>query len=110
MAVNPVPAGMQSVMKAIAALTAQVTAITAQIQNLVVAAGNNATTTTTTTSMFAMTPGQLKVEEIISYSDKVGLSLCKAAIEALAMKFDMKASGTATFVEGMKAKAHKYEW
>lgn len=109
MATNPVPADMQSVMEAIAALTAQVTAITAQVQTLATASGNNATVATTA-STFAMTPGQLKVEEVIDYSDKVGLSLWKAAIEALPTKFDMKASGTATFVEGMKAKAQEFGW
>ena len=81
---------MQSVMEATAALTAHVTAITAQVQTFVTALGNNATVTTTT-STFAMTPGQLKVEDIIDYSDKVGLSLWKAAIEALLTKFNMKA-------------------
>ena len=41
------------------------------------AAGNNATATATATataSTFAMTLGQLKVEDVIEYSDKVGLS------------------------------------
>ena len=51
-----------------------------------------------------MTPGQLNIEEVIGYSDKVGLSLWKLAIEALPTKFYMKVSGTATFIEGMKAK------
>ena len=57
MVTNPVPADMQSVMEAIAALTAEVTVITAQVQNLVPTVGNNATFTTTA-SIFAMTPGQ----------------------------------------------------
>ena len=34
----------------------------------------------------------------------------KAAIEALYAKLDMKASGTGTFVEGMKAKAQEFGW
>ena len=93
MATNPIPADMQSVMEAISALTAQVTVITAQVQTLAAASGNNATVATTA-SAFAMTLGQLKAEEVINYSDKVGLSLWKSAIEALTTKFDMKASGT----------------
>ena len=104
MATNPIPADMQSVMEAIAALTAQVTAITAQVQSLVTASENNATIATTA-STFAMTLGQVNIEEVINYSDKVGLRLWKAAIEALPTKFDMKASGIAAFIEGMKAKA-----
>ena len=40
--------------------------------------------------------------------DKVGLSLWKAATEALSAKFDMKASGTVTFIEGMKAMAQEF--
>ena len=104
MADNPVSADMQSVMEAIAALTAQITAITAQVQTLAAAVENNATVTPTA-STFAMTLDQLKVEDIIDYSDKVDLSLWKAAIEALPNKFDMKAIGMMIFVEGMKAKA-----
>ena len=57
-----------------------------------------------------MTPGDWKAEDIINYSDKVGLSLWKSAIEALPTKFDMKASRTATFVEGMKVKAKAIGW
>ena len=67
------------------------------------ASGNNAAVATTA-STIAMTPGQLNIEEVIGYSDKVGLSLWKLAIEALPTKFYMKVSGTATFIEGMKAK------
>ena len=78
MAANLVSADMQSVMEA----TAEVTAITAQVQNLVTAVGNNATVTTTA-STFTMTPGQLKVQDIFDYSDKVGLSLWKAAIDLI---------------------------
>ena len=67
MATNPIHADMQSVMKAIAALTTQVTAITAQVQTFATAPGNNSTVATTA-STFAMTPGQLKVEEVINCS------------------------------------------
>ena len=49
--------------------------------------GNNAIVTTTA-STFAMTLGKLKVEDVIDYSDKVGLSLWTAATEALPTKFD----------------------
>ena len=107
MAAYPVPADMKSMMEAIAALTAQVTVITTQDQNLSTAAGNNLSAATTV-STFAMTPDKLKVEEIIDYSDKFGLSLWKAAIEAFPIKFDMKAAGTATFVEGMKVKDREF--
>ena len=101
---NPVPADMQSMMETMAALKEQFSAITTQVQNLDTAAGNNETATTIA-STFAMTPGQLKVEDTIYHSNKVGLSLWKAAIEANPTKFDMKATEKATFVEGMKAKA-----
>ena len=74
MATHPIPTDMQSFMEAIAALAAQVTAITAQVQTLATPSGNNATVTTTVTTI-AMTPGQLKVEVVIDYSDKVGLGL-----------------------------------
>ena len=57
-------------MEAIAALTAQVTAITAQVQNLTTASGNNATVTTTA-STFAMTPGEMKVEDVIDYNGNI---------------------------------------
>lgn len=68
MAANPVPADMQDVIEVIVALTAQVLAVTTQVQNLAIAAGNNAITITTA-SAFAMTTSHLKVEH------KVGLSL-----------------------------------
>ena len=61
-------------MEAIAALTTQVIAITAQVQNLATAAENYAIVTTTV-STFVMTPGQLNVEDIIEHSDKVSQSL-----------------------------------
>ena len=77
--------------------------------NLVTTVGNNSTVTTTA-STFAMTPGQIKVEDIIDYNDKVGLSLWKLAIEALLTMFDMKASGMTTFVKDMKAKAQECRW
>ena len=54
MATNSISADMQSVMEAIAALTAQVTAITAQVQTLGTASRNNAAVATTA-STFAMT-------------------------------------------------------
>ena len=57
---------------------------------------------------FAMTPDKLKVEEIIDYSDKFDLSLWKAAIETFPTNFGIKASGTATFVEGMKVKDREF--
>ena len=101
MATNPIPADMQSVMEAIAALRAQVTAIISQVQTLVTASVNNATVATTA-STFVMTLDQLKVEEVINYSDKVGMSLWKSAIEALPSKFEI------TFIEGMKAKAQEF--
>ena len=104
---NHIPADMQSMIKTIASLTAQVTAITTQLQNSANAAGNNATATTAA-STFAMTPGQLNFGEVIDYGDRLGLSLCKAAIEALPTNFDMKASEMATLVEGMKAKAQDF--
>ena len=101
MSATSVPADMQSVMEVITALTAQVTAITTQVQNLVTPVGDNATLTTTA-STFA---GQLNVEDVIDYSDKVGLSLWRAAVEVLPTKFDMK-----TFDKGMKAKAQEFGW
>ena len=65
---------MQSVMEAIVTLTVQVTTITIQVKNLTTATGNDATTTTTVLT-FAMTPGQLKIEQFIDYNDKVDISL-----------------------------------
>ena len=65
--------------------------------------GNNAAITTTA-SIFAKTPSQQKVDNVINYIDKIGLSLWKAADEALPTKVDMMALGMVTFVEGMKAK------
>ena len=38
------------------------------------------------------------------------MSLWKATIEALPTKFDMKAPGNATFIEGMAAKAQDFGW
>ena len=75
-------------MEAIASLTSQVAAITAQVQTLVTASGNNATVAIST-STFAMMQGQLNVEVVINYSNNVGPSILKSAIEALPTKFDM---------------------
>ena len=60
MAAYPVLADMQSVMEAIAALTAQVVVITTLLQNVATAARNNATITTTA-STYAMAKDHLKV-------------------------------------------------
>ena len=48
MAANPIPPDIQSVIEAIAILTAQVMAITVSVQNSATATGNNATASTTT--------------------------------------------------------------
>ena len=100
---------MQRMMEAIAALTAQVIAITTWLQNLDIATGNKETATITA-STFAMTPGQWKVEYIIDYNDKVSVSLWNAPIDALLIKFDVKALGMATFVEGTEVKAQEFGW
>ena len=81
---NPLSASIQSAMKAIGTLMAQVMIVTTQVQNLATDAGQNATAITTT-SATAMTPCQLQVEDVINYSDKVGLSQWK-------QQFNMKAS------------------
>ena len=65
---------MPSMMEATSALSAQITAMNIKIQNLATVAGDNAAVATSA-STFAMTPGQLKVEEIMDYCDKVVLSL-----------------------------------
>ena len=107
MTAYPFLSDRQNVMETIVILTAQVTSITTQLQNKVTAAENNSSATNTSSTFF-MTPCQLKVEDVMNYSDKVGLCLLRAVIEALPIKFDMKASETATFVEGMKAKAQEF--
>ena len=57
----------------IATLLAQIIAITTQVWSLAIAAGNNAPATTTA-SIFAMKPVQVKADNVIDYSDEVGLS------------------------------------
>ena len=95
--------------EAIAALTAQITVIITQVKNLASTARNNPAATTSA-STYVMTTGQMKVEDITDCGNKVCLNLWKAAIEVLLTKFDMEASGMATFVEGMKAKAQEFGW
>ena len=64
--------------------------ITPQVQNLATAERNNATATIVA-SPCTMTPGQLKVEDVIIYCVKAGICQWKEETEALPIKFDMKA-------------------
>ena len=91
---NLVSADMQSVMKAIATVKAQVLVITTHFQN----------PTSTTILSWTMALSQLKIKDGINYSDKVGLSLWNEAVENLPTKFNMKAFGI-MFVKGIKQMA-----
>ena len=108
MATNPVPADMQSLIEAIAALKAQATAIITQVQSFATNTGINATTITTA-STFAMTPGQQKVDDIIDYCDKVVLSLWQADWST---PHQVWHDGTrnGNICQSMKAKAQEFGW
>jgi hypothetical protein len=92
----------------VAALTSQVTALTTAVTTVTNNLNSNAPRGGTPS--FALTPGQIRPEDLVDYETRVGDRIWTQSIRALDTKFDMTSKHSLTFVENLSGRAAVNGW
>jgi hypothetical protein len=99
---------IQDLIDQVALLQNEVTTLRA---NQPIGAGAGATGVTPPTPViFAATPGNVKVEDLIPYGTKGGDALYKTGVAPLPHGFDMKSGDTVMFIQDLQEKAREMGW
>ena len=93
-------------------LSAQVAALASQVAALTAAVTNNLSSNASRggTTSFALTPGQIRPEDLIDYETRVGDRIWTQSIRALDVKFDMTSKHSLTFIENLSGRAAINGW